>query len=164
MGQLLAQGAEPGFRSASMNHLTFVLPRGTAMAVAKAIYVHEMEVRFSAVGALRHSVEAQLTRWGHDALRDAVALCTAELVTNVAKHAGSPMCVLTLESLGQEGVRLTVADRSSSLPMVRECDLTAESGRGMRLLAATASSFGYRLTDVGKDVWALFLCDREAAA
>ena len=134
------------------------------MAVAKAIYVQEMEAQFSTIGSLRRSVQAQLANWGHDSLRDAVALCTAELVTNVVKHVGSPMCVLTLEDMGQSGVRLTVTDRSPSLPVVREYDLTAESGRGMRLLAASASSFGFTLTDVGKDVWALFLDDGETAA
>lgn len=162
MGQLLAQDAEPSSGSVPAGRLTFVTSRGMAMAAAKAIYVQEMAVQPCVVSAVRRSVEAQLVCWGHDALREPVALCTAELLTNVIKHAGSLMCVLTLEDMGQDGVRLTVADRSSSLPLMRKWDVTAESGRGMWLVASLADTYGWAATSCGKDVWAVFGIDAGA--
>ena len=48
--------------------------------------------------------------------------------------------------------------------MLRQPDRSAESGRGMCLIAAAAHSFGSTVTRTGKDVWAVFLDDREAAA
>lgn len=109
----------------------------------------------SEVRQARRTVRARLRHWGRRGVEEPVALCLTEMLTNVAKHTGSLACVVTLEDTG-DGVRLTVSDTSTDLPVVRECDWTAESGRGMRLIAAVAASFGCTVTGAGKDVWARF--------
>ncbi|MDI5969906.1 ATP-binding protein [Streptomyces sp. SL13] len=108
-----------------------------------------------AVPVLRIEVKGVMAFWGHDGLTDSVCLCLTELLANVINHAGSPGCVLTLQDVGA-GIRLTVSDGSRRLPVVQEPDELAESGRGMQLIAATATAFGSASTASGKDVWAEF--------
>ncbi len=138
-------------------------PRRNLTVLATKQYRQHLLAYPQTVGQVRRVVEAHLRYWGRDVLRDSVSLCTSEMLANVGKHAGSPACVLLLEDTGV-AVRLTVSDSSKTLPMVCQVDLCAESGRGMRLIAASASSFGCTLTDVGKDVWALFLDNQGEAA
>lgn len=138
-------------------------PRQNPMLVKEKRYTQSLLAYPKAVSQVRRVVGAHLRYWGRDALRDSISLCTTEMLANVAKHAGSPACVLVLEDIGA-GVGLTVSDFSKDLPTVREVDWSIESGRGMRLIAASASSFGCAVTGVGKDIWALFLDDLEVTA
>lgn len=117
------------------------------------------------IGQVRQIVAAQLRRWGRAAVRDSVVLCLTEMLANVEKHAGVLNCVLCIEDLGPGvGVRLTVSDASQQVPVVRALDRSAEAGRGMRLIAATADNFGTTVTPTGKDVWAVFGRGAEFAA
>ncbi len=136
-------------------------PRQVLAILGPKRYAQNLMAYPRAIGQVRRVVEAHLRYWGRDALRDAISLCTTEMLTNVAKHTRSFACVLILEDNGT-GVRLTVSDSSKDLPTVREVDWSAESGRGIRLLTALATSYGSTITDAGKDVWAIFLDDGEA--
>jgi hypothetical protein len=107
------------------------------------------------VAELRVEVTVVLALWKQERFTEGVCLCLAELLANVIKHVDNPGCVLSLQDLGA-GVRLTVSDGDRLLPVIREADPFAESGRGMHLIAATASVIGSALTATGKDVWAEF--------
>lgn len=126
-------------------------------------YRQDLIAEPQALAHVRQVATAQLRLWGYDALIDSVILGLTEMLTNVGRHAGSLACVLTLDDIGT-GVRLTVSDTSRQVPVLREPDWLAESGRGMHLVAATADRFGCTVTPGGKDVWAVFGVSAEAAA
>jgi anti-sigma regulatory factor (Ser/Thr protein kinase) len=104
---------------------------------------------------MRRITAAHLRLWGYADLVESVALGLTEILTNVHRHSGSPSCVVTLQDIGA-GVRLTVSDTSAQLPVARDIDWNAESGRGLHLIASVADSVGSDVTPTGKDVWAVF--------
>lgn len=71
----------------------------------------------------------------------------------VGKHVASDHCSLRVEN-GRDAVRMTVADATEELPVLREPDHLAESGRGMRLITRVADAWGVRVVHRGgKEVW-----------
>ncbi|GAA1919721.1 ATP-binding protein [Streptantibioticus ferralitis] len=127
-------------------------------------YRQELAAVPKALAGIRRIVAAYLRLWGRAELTAPAALCTTELLSNVAKHAGSPDCVLTLQRRS-DAVRVTVSDTSRALPVVTEPDWCGQSGRGMFLLAKTADAWGANPTEDGKDVWFEFrTTSRESAA
>ncbi|WP_409239333.1 ATP-binding protein [Streptomyces sp. PA5.6] len=97
-----------------------------------------------------------------DGLVDSAVLCTSELVTNACVHAIGVGSLLWLV-VEAAGVRVTVYDGSpDALPVVREGDGDAESGRGLWLVDAVCEGhwgsgpgapFGAGGAGVGKGVW-----------
>jgi anti-sigma regulatory factor (Ser/Thr protein kinase) len=77
-----------------------------------------------------------------------------ELVTNVHKHTSTERIVVRL--LLREGHAVVeVEDRSDEVPVVRDEDETAESGRGLLMLSMLVQEWGYRaLAQGGKVTWA----------
>jgi hypothetical protein len=50
-----------------------------------------------------------------------------------------------------------VADASRAVPVPREPDFLAETGRGLHVIAALSDQWGYTNSgDMGKVIWALF--------
>lgn len=80
-------------------------------------------------------------------------LLTSELVSNSVKHAGGPV-IVAIECDGNT-LSVEVRDPSPSLPVVRDPDEDSIGGRGMRLVAAIAKSWGCRRSadGTGKSVW-----------
>lgn len=80
-----------------------------------------------------------------------------ELATNAYKHGsvdGSPIVVRVYRSA--DGPVVEVRDASDALPEVRGLDLVAESGRGLLLMEALVTRWGFELLDTGgKIVWAV---------
>lgn len=115
-------------------------------------YRQYVTVRPNLVPEIRRGVRSQLLRWGCAVVATPVEMCVSELLTNVVRHARSPECVLLLHA--QDGrVHAVVSDADPDLPVVREPDFFAESGRGMFLISNTASDWGAVRTPAGKDVW-----------
>ncbi|WP_253194975.1 ATP-binding protein, partial [Streptomyces sp. MP131-18] len=81
-------------------------------------------------------------------------LGVSELLTNVAKHAGTGRCYLRLLRIGPEAV-VQVHDRSRTLPVITEPDREGEDGRGLWLLREMADRLGCEVTHRrhGKIVW-----------
>lgn len=83
-------------------------------------------------------------------------LIVSELVTNAVRH-GRPEVVLHLETTSDR-VRIEVHDASDELPLVPVDQPAADrpSGRGLLIVAATASDWGIarRTGRPGKTVWA----------
>lgn len=115
-------------------------------------YRQELSAHPQALARIRRIIRAHIKHWGFEALMDSAVLCAHELLANVEKHSGAPHCVLTLERR-PGGVRVVVGDSSPRLPVLREPDWIAESGRGMALLESVADRWGAELTDGGKEVW-----------
>lgn len=98
---------------------------------------------------------------GHPALDDMV-LVASETVANAITHTASGLeggQVRVAVLAGDGGYRLEVADDGAAggRPHVRVTDGTgAESGRGMRIVEALASRWGFRADGARTVVWAEF--------
>ena len=84
---------------------------------------------------------------GHPCGDDA-ALLVSELFGNSVRHSGSGAKgeTVTVAVRAADGVvRVEVTDRSGrGMPQLRPCGSEAESGRGLRLVAELAASWGWR--------------------
>lgn len=83
---------------------------------------------------------------------DAVALLTAEVVTNAILHAVSPVTV-TVAVDGGEIARVSVHDDDPRCPVVHDHGADASTGRGMRLVEAISAAWGAEPDPAGKTVW-----------
>jgi anti-sigma regulatory factor (Ser/Thr protein kinase) len=102
-------------------------------------------------GFVRH----HLADLGFPKLVDDGVLVAAELVTNAFRHAGTYGPIwLSLRLAGGRPL-IEVRDRSPELPVFREPDFAAESGRGLHVVAALSAAFDWALADGGKITWAL---------
>lgn len=101
---------------------------------------------------VRRVVRAQLREWRCAELTLPAAMCVTELLSNVHKHTASPECVLTLRRI-TDGIRVSVADTESRMPVLCEPDFLSESGRGLFLLRETVQEWGAVPTADGKEVW-----------
>ena len=107
----------------------------------------------ASVPVARHLVLDLLGAWRapHDA--DDAALLVTELVANVADHvAGEASFTLELV-VSEEWLRITVRDGSALQPVVRDFEIGAPRGRGMRLVEAIATRWGVEEHGEGKAVW-----------
>ena len=121
----------------------------------------------SAPGSVRQAREAAVRarrEWGRPDVVEDVRLIVSELVGNACRHAraenGGPereRVVLQLRHLGAEGgVVCMVADSSEKAPVRMEAHHFAESGRGLGLVSAFSSEWGWKvLPGRGKIVWAI---------
>jgi anti-sigma regulatory factor (Ser/Thr protein kinase) len=98
-------------------------------------------------------------RWGLPHLIGPAALIISELVSNAVDHAETMMTVEVAR--GEKDLRLAVHDGSSAPPIVRVVtDRTVPMrGRGLMLVAAAATTWGYSYEDGGKSVWATIAFD-----
>lgn len=103
----------------------------------------------------------QLDAWGipHGSdLSDAAAHITAELAANAVTHGHVPGRDFELRLAYAESastLRIEVSDaRGDRVPELRAPDPEAESGRGLRLVEATAATWGVTERRIGKTVWA----------
>jgi anti-sigma regulatory factor (Ser/Thr protein kinase) len=82
---------------------------------------------------------------------DTAELLVSELVTNALLHASS---TATLQIDTADGrIRISVHDDSALSPHVRAAALDATGGRGLLLVEALATDWGWESTVAGKRVW-----------
>jgi len=106
-----------------------------------------------APGRARAAVVAFCAEQGVGGDGDAAQLVASELVTNAVVHAGTEID-LTLR-LVSPYLHIGVRDRAVGRPRIAGLiDESAESGRGLLLVDALASSWGTLFPDSGKIVWA----------
>lgn len=113
----------------------------------------------SAARRARGWVVRVLADWPEDALERA-RLLVSELVTNAVLHARTPITVRCRRD--GDRVLFEVGDGHSSGPMPKRFVADSPTGRGMRLVAALAGSWGVERTENGKIVW--FTLTREMQA
>jgi hypothetical protein len=119
------------------------------------------------VTAARHFTMAKLKAWGMAALCDDVGLVVSELVTNALRHSLPSFPVPSARSirlllLPREPFLLCgVADSSDAVPLRREPDYVAETGRGLHIVESFSTRWGWSLLESGgKIVWAVFQTQR----
>jgi anti-sigma regulatory factor (Ser/Thr protein kinase) len=84
--------------------------------------------------------------------RDAAALVVSELVTNGILHARTDLELVV--TLGDGVVRIEVADGSPGLPVAKPRSEHAGTGRGLTMVDAVSSQWGFRTApEGGKTVW-----------
>lgn len=89
-------------------------------------------------------------------LEDA-ALVLSELVGNAVRHAEGPSLQVRLRRSG-EVLRIAVHDDSPMPPVPRQASPADDSGRGMHIVDALSSSWGWEPRANGKVVWADVAC------
>jgi GAF domain-containing protein len=116
----------------------------------------------SAGDARRHAL-GQLETWGLRSLTDSLTLVVSELVGNTYRHAAG--IEADDEDTGLIRLRLLylddaliceVYDGSEATPRVHHPHADDEFGRGLQLVAMTATNWGARYTENGKCIWASF--------
>jgi PAS domain S-box-containing protein len=100
----------------------------------------------------RRFVGEVITTAGADAFVDTAALLTSELVTNGIVHAHTDL-QLVVEAT-RDWVRVEVIDGNPMLPIRRDYDDEALTGRGMEMVQLLASDWGMAaMANDGKRVW-----------
>ncbi len=83
---------------------------------------------------------------------DAVAVVLSELVSNAMQHAGPPVRLRILVT--GDRVLIEVRDSSTLRPHRRVTGPQEERGRGLLIVDALATEWGFRITRDGKSTWA----------
>jgi anti-sigma regulatory factor (Ser/Thr protein kinase) len=122
-----------------------------------------LEPEPESVTEARHFVLSLLRDWGLAALRDDIGLVVSELVTNALRHSlppcpGMPLGSIRLRLLHENGTVLCgVIDSGMDVPVRREPDFIAETGRGLHIVESFSAEWGWTpVPGTGKIVWALF--------
>jgi anti-sigma regulatory factor (Ser/Thr protein kinase) len=106
---------------------------------------------------VRRRVERALTEWGRTDLVDDCLLVVTELATNAVRHVGSEFTVEVSRQDG--GIYLGVSDATSAVPTARDVVPSVPGGRGLHLIDATATRWGFVTGGGGKCVWAEIATD-----
>jgi len=111
--------------------------------------------RADLIAGIRHRVVSRASRWGlglTDEAEDALRLLVSELVSNAVTHTHGDVLTLSLAGYVRE-LFFEVTDDDTSGPIVLPAGGDREHGRGMYLVSALASSWGFHPTPHGKCVW-----------
>jgi anti-sigma regulatory factor (Ser/Thr protein kinase) len=114
-----------------------------------------------AVTTTRHLVEHACKVWNLEGLINPAALVISELVTNAVRHAGTDLRIRVAHQDDQ--LLLSVHDQDPTLPALTDparyhgvpLAQLPDRGRGLHLIEAYTSSWGYESTADGKTVWAI---------
>lgn len=135
----------------------------TGRVPAGDVAVLEMPCAPQSAGRARSFTAAQLLDWNLEELIDSATLIVSELVGNTTRHAvgidadvaGSDSGEIRLRWLRlDDGLLCEVYDGSEATPRVRHPTLDDEFGRGLQLVALTATNWGARYIEHGKCIWA----------
>jgi anti-sigma regulatory factor (Ser/Thr protein kinase) len=132
-------------------------PPGRQPAVVEPgalVAVHEVAHHPAAVGKARHFLRATLQGWDvDDDAAETATLCLSELVTNAVIHSHGG-CVVHV-ALADGVLRTSVRDSGAS-PVVAaggSLDDLPVHGRGLQLVDALASRWGYGVDATGASAW-----------
>jgi two-component sensor histidine kinase len=89
---------------------------------------------------------------------DRLLMIVNELVSNAIDHARTA-CDITVRRT-RSLVRVLVADDSPLPPRIPPHDVTAARGRGLQMVKALASRWGWTARHGGKTVWAVVNCSQ----
>ncbi len=105
----------------------------------------------ASVPGARRFVRGVLVDAGQERWLDEAQLAVSELSTNAMLHAHTPFEVTV--QVDAEGVYIQVWDDEPVLPARRHSDETSTTGRGLELVQAVASCFGFQVVGPTKVVW-----------
>ena len=113
-----------------------------------------------AAGMARQLVRDVLTRAGASHVMDDAMLVMSELATNAVRYGAEP--ITAHASVEGHNLILAVQDgRASDLPYPKVLTATEPNGRGMHLVAAMATRWGWDSSVNSKVVWAEISLDRD---
>ncbi|MFD9502738.1 ATP-binding protein [Streptomyces sp. NPDC060035] len=129
---------------------------------AAGFITHSLAADAESLQRARVFVRDALEQWGLRSFADDVALVAGELVSNAVCHALPPSGEFAVRSTAWLGLArqdstlvCAVNDPSPTVPVLRNADDSLERGRGLRIINALSSSWGWSLpTGAGKTVWA----------
>jgi anti-sigma regulatory factor (Ser/Thr protein kinase) len=118
------------------------------------LHLHRMRLSAGPVAAAeaRKQVREAVRTWDVPVDPDAAVLLASELVTNAIRHEASATVMLAI-SCSCDQLRVDVHDTSRALPVLMDAAGDAETGRGLRLVAALATEWGFYRTPAGKAVY-----------
>jgi anti-sigma regulatory factor (Ser/Thr protein kinase) len=141
-----------------------------AMTAARTAQLHQWRVPLAAGPAAaaeaRKQVRAAIWAWDVPVDQEVAVLLVCELVTNAIMHTASEAVTLAIVA-AEGGLRVDVHDTSPRLPVPPEASMLggvvppeassdadlAETGRGLQLVAALSSEWGFYRTPGGKAVY-----------
>lgn len=110
------------------------------------------------VAGARSLATAALADWGAESLESDAHLVISELATNALRHAGG--AVRLHLAYRTPHLICAVSDSCRTVPVMTEPDYLAESGRGLHLIDALSTAWGWLLLPQGgKIVWAVLGVD-----
>jgi anti-sigma regulatory factor (Ser/Thr protein kinase) len=115
-----------------------------------AEFVLPLPRRSDSVGRARSAVREALVGLSDDVV-EVSALLANELVANAIAH-GEGSISLSME-VQSDCVRVAVTDEGTVLPVLRESNPRAESGRGLSIVDVLATRWGVDPAAHGKSVW-----------
>jgi anti-sigma regulatory factor (Ser/Thr protein kinase) len=159
----LLTASRPGIVPPASSLLSASLLADTAAAPVQTAATCTLPANPESVKTSRNFTRVTLRDWGMSDLTDLAELVVSELVTNALRHgtpaarrAGEQQCV-RLRLLAQAPFAMCmVTDLERAIPVIRDADPAAESGRGLTVVEACSVRWGWHLLDEGgKVVWAL---------
>ncbi|MDN3029624.1 ATP-binding protein [Streptomyces sp. S.PB5] len=99
-------------------------------------------------------VSAALHTWGTGELTEAGVQIVAELINNTIEHTRCRTVRVLVTRPTKRSVRIGVVDTCRDVPEVDRPDQNSEGGRGLLLVDALSSRWGYDRHRWGKVVWA----------
>ncbi|WP_019629238.1 ATP-binding protein [Actinomadura atramentaria] len=140
----------------------FGAPSGEAFACDASVLIVKADAE--AVSGARTFVARWLTDHGYPAaVRDDALVVAAELLSNAYLHTAGPDILVRVFGCAA-GPVIEIWDTADDLPEPARPDDTAESGRGLTIVAALARAWGTaRHPTTGKAVWALITHDPSKA-
>ncbi|MEU6375497.1 ATP-binding protein [Streptomyces sp. NPDC046909] len=99
-------------------------------------------------------VSAAVNAWGMSEMSEAGVQIVAELVNNAVEHTRCRTVRVLVTRTTECRVRIAVADTCRDTPAMDRPDGEAEGGRGLLLVDALSSRWGYDRNPWGKVVWA----------
>ena len=112
----------------------------------------ELAPALESAAEARRLVRQTLRAAERDELADVAELVVSEVVTNATLHAHTPVELWV--GVGEDDVWVEVRDFNPTLPVQRDYDVEATTGRGMGLVSALSSACGvHSLGEDGKVVW-----------
>ncbi|MGI5349292.1 ATP-binding protein [Streptomyces sp. CA-250714] len=112
----------------------------------------------------RGLVIAALHTWNLENLAQDAESITAELVANAVQHSRGSVLRVSVDRISSSTVRIGVADRSHTCPVVRRPEGDEDSGRGLLLVSALAHRWGTGTRRWGKVVWAEMVAGKSTNA
>lgn len=103
------------------------------------------------IGAARTRVREVLAQWRQQEQADSACLLVSEIMANAVRYARSPAELHVYLTASE--IIVEVTDDSSQLPQRGYPEPGDETGRGLIIVDALATSWGARLTGGGKTVW-----------
>ncbi|WP_326550067.1 ATP-binding protein [Micromonospora sp. NBC_01813] len=106
-------------------------------------------------GRARRLIDEACRSWQLGALVDEAMVIGSELVSNAVEHAGTELDITTTRLAG--AIRISVRDRAPELPKPADRSVHGNlrgRGRGLAIIEALASDWGYAGLSDGKAVWA----------